>query len=426
MDSAEEHLVQSTLSLTDTHLCAVPRSSPFLIRTMSVLWRQLVCGNGDPDLLWANPASHTPLRVHSFASILHLLGGSCLYFSKNGVTEVDGVRRWNMTALGHVIALVFDERNLFGEQALEAVDFEYWTGLLTPNSKLGKRKSPRKGRHVRNNFELFNEIHAQPSEELSDNDFLSSAAGELAGPARRRRSPSDRVLGGAPLSSAPLDRPDPNSTTGKLDTSTAKKSELKVDSKSDFQSFLRAAVADLSEDTDIVQKAKSGDQSGSAAAKSMIKAFRGVSADSSRRWMTMPAPGGLSTIRESEALSPIRESEGGDDFGTRAVDNFGISALTLTDIHEDQVTKPTEELDNRVAVQKQKKGVKQMRIPQKNKDKKEGSTDNDGSSSVPFLLKSDEEIETAGLPFLDVIGQSLGLRYVPTVVYFHFLRYSTS
>jgi hypothetical protein len=330
-----------------------------------------------------------PLRLHSFASILHLLTGACMYFGKNGVTEVDGSRRWNLLTLGRVVALVFDENLLFGEQAVEDVDDEYWATILDTNDKTKKRKSPRKGRHVRNNFELFNEIHAKPSVELNDKDFLSSVAGELAGPARRR---SDTGLSPSSISV----------TDGEAI------GEIKVDSKSDFQSFLRAAVADSSGDNDIVQKDRTVAKSGSAAADAMISSFQNASNDRSRRWMTMPAPGGLSTIRESETLSPIRENHDGNTSDTVAVDSFGISTVKLKDIPETGTMPDSIELDHHVAVQKQKKGVKQMRIPQKKQNGDKPSED--APSSVPFVLSTDEEIETAALPFLDVIGQSLGIR----------------
>ena len=89
----------------------------------------MINGNGEPDLAWANPAASLPLRVHAFATILHLVGSSTIYLSKNGVTLVDGVSSWNVVVLGRVLALLFDEKKLFGAKSVELLDEEIW--LLT-------------------------------------------------------------------------------------------------------------------------------------------------------------------------------------------------------------------------------------------------------------------------------------------------------
>ena len=123
---AEDKLLESTIDITKHQLCSLPRSTNHLLRIMSVLWKALITGNGKPDLVWANPSAPLPLRVHCFATILHLLGAASLYMSKNGVTQVDGVSKWNVVTLGRVLALCFDEAKLFGHQAVEAFDGEEW------------------------------------------------------------------------------------------------------------------------------------------------------------------------------------------------------------------------------------------------------------------------------------------------------------
>ena len=95
----EESLVEPTIAITDHQVCTVPRSTGHLLRIMPLLWRSLICGDGEPDLIWANPGASIPLRVHSFATILHLVGATSLYMSKNGVTQVDGTSKWNVVVL---------------------------------------------------------------------------------------------------------------------------------------------------------------------------------------------------------------------------------------------------------------------------------------------------------------------------------------
>jgi hypothetical protein len=438
-DMLEEHLLQSTLSLTDHHLCSVPRSSPFILRTLSILFRQLLCGNGDADLVWANPASLIPLRIHSFASILHLLGGTCLYLANNGVTEVDGVRKWNMVTLGRVVALLFDERKLFGELAVEDIEEKYWVELLNPTKKkvesAKNRKSPRKGRHVRNTFELSDVNEIQPREELGDRDLLSSLAGELAGPKRGKRAPSttrsENAFGSSLMPFSPFSAefaktsggPSPEEITTEktsIEGTSSRKSDFKIDSKSDFQSALRAVQADSEEDVDRVER------DSTRAADAMMQGFTGLPNKSSRsKFFTMPAVRsgglGLAVIREQAGLSTIEESEDGDDSDAFTGEGLGLlPQFRGTEVPSKEQKDP---FDNSAAIQNLKQGRKQFRIPNINKEKKEEpevekkeeiTTETEASAPpVPSVVpNSDEEIETAGLPFLDVIGQSLGLGYV--------------
>ena len=404
----EEHLVQATISTTDPHLCSVPSSSPFLMRTMSILWRQFICGYGQPDLVWANPASVIPLRIHSFASMLHLLGGACLHLAKNGATQLDGKGKLNITTLGRVIALLFDEGKLFGRQAFEAVEEDYLDKLSAGQPASPNRKSPnRRGRHVRNTLDLYNQIQEVRNQESGgDRDIISSIAGELVSsvaPSRRPKEPEERgidLFGEMKALETSWERGSPSMLQGNVE----KKEDVKIDSKSDFQSALRAAVASSDEDFDRVQSGGTG----AAAAHAMISAYSNLPSGSSRMWMTAPAAGrSLSTIREFDEADESSEMlrEDSEELPTPLVTKLESSPA-----------------DNDNAIAKQKKGVRQFRIPNFDKDKREKdktdvetsstSASIQSSSTVASIPASDDEIETAGLPFLEVIGKSLGMGYV--------------
>ena len=391
-DKLEDHLIQCTLAITDMHMCSVPKSSPFLLRTFSILWRQLICGPGEPDLTWANPASMPPLRLHSFASILHLLGGACLYFSKNGVKQLDGVKKLDVVTLGRVMALLFDERNLFGNQAFEEIDEELWTGILRGNeSKPVKRKSPKKGRHVRTTLDLFNKIQdVQPREDMGDRGMVISAAGELASPvAPKKHTVLEKLLGGEQHKIDNLFPVQSLEQKGQSDESKSDSAQpsFKIDTKSDFQSALRAAAAIADDDFERVQS------DGEGAAIAMVQAFGSVSSSNSRGWLTAP---------NTRALSTIQESDDGDESDAIFEGNESLSAALVVEIGPQS---PADKNTSQEGLVRKKEGVRQFRIPHLEK----GKIEEGRPLTIPSVPKSDEEIETAGLPFLDVIGKSLGV-----------------
>jgi hypothetical protein len=404
----EDNLVLCTVSITDSQRCPIPRSSPFLLRTMSILWRQFVCGNTEADLAWANPTSLIPLRIHSFASVLHLLGGACLYFSTNGATQLDGGGKWNVSILGRVVALLFDEKKLFGSQAVEEIDEDFLMGLVNGlTSKSGSppcRKQMRKGRHVRNTMDLYNQIQdTKPRDRVSDEDVSSfSVEGltsstmpfmrQLQAKGNQRDGDSSKpepVPATVYLEETSSEIPIPNTTS----YSNREKSDIRIDSKSDFQSALRAAAALSGDDFDRVQNDEA------EAAHAMIKAFGGVSNTGGRLWMTAPTARALDTIRE-----------GDDDAEPLLEDSFSNALVT-------KIESPAEDeihtMDEQTVRQGQKKGVRQFRIPHSKKEKLDGDTSSTIASVDTHLTSNSvpmsDDIESVGLPFLDVIGRSLGM-----------------
>lgn len=396
-DSLEAHLLQSTSSMTDNLRCPVTSSSPFLLRALPILWRQMVFGHGEPSLVWSNPGSLIPLRLHSFASILHLLGGTCLYLSKSNVTEVDGVRKWTMACLARVVALLFDEKKLFGDQSKEAVDRENWSLILhSGNNHAGistTQSRTRRGRHVRSRLDLSQRgSEGDPTLEVRENDILSTVAGALAGPLRGMHKRDNSIESFKPNASEASDG---------IDT--------RVDSKVDFQNALRASLAEYTEeDFDRVQSTTT---SGTSA--TMMQALSSLSGNGNPRFMSMPA---------SRTLTTISETDDGEDDTADFEGNAHDS-----DIDDAVVIETSHTLGNDSAVKKQARGVRQMRIPVRRIPKQnivEVETDTldgpdftnnflppvDRISTSATLPPSDDDLEKLKIGFLDAIEENRGMR----------------
>jgi hypothetical protein len=384
----EDKMIESAIDITKPQLCALPRASLHLWRVMPVLWRSLICGSdGEPDLVWANPSAPIPLRVHCFATILHLLGAASMYMSKNGATQVDGVSKWNVVTLGRVLALIFDEQKLFGPQAAEAFDPETWKTPAEKEAEVKPGKAAKKRRHVRQTYDLFNDM---PSRD--DPETFGSLSLSLGLPSSQTTQVETKSTGGSSSGMAGMkgqfnfEPPDGPSTRSR---------DVKIDSKNDFQSALRAAASD--DDFDRPES------DGAEAAQAMIQAFSSIGGGSSRRWMTAPSRG----------LSTIRETDDGESFGNKTRENV---ESRLNEQSE------TDSFDSEFVLDGPKRNVKQMRVPKLQKSatlnpatmaalkpEPQEMHSIDSSSTLP---RSDEEIENAGTAFLDVIGKSLGIRYV--------------
>jgi hypothetical protein len=307
-----------------------------------------------------------------------------MYMSKNGASQVDGVSKWNVVTLGRVLALVFDEQKLFGRQATEAFDPETWK---TPAEKEAEAKHGRatskKRRHVRQSYDLFNDM--PPREDLGSPS--SPTKGPSSATQVETRSTGSSLPGMAGTKGHfDFEAPDGPSTRSR---------DVKIDSKNDFQSALRAATSD--DDFDRPES------DGAGAAQAMIQAFGGIGVGSNRRWMTAPSRG----------LSTIRESDDGESFGNKMREN-------VESFSDEQAE--TDSFDSELVLNATKRTVKQMRVPKLQKSATLNPTTMASLKSEPKellpmdssnTLPRDEEIENAGTAFLDVIGKSLGLRYVP-------------
>lgn len=421
--SLDERLLESTIAITDNQLCSVSRSTGHILRILSRLWRTLICGNGEPNLAWANPGTSTALRVHSFATIVHLVGVTSQYLAKNGQTQLDGSKKWSVAVFGRIVALLFNEGTLFGSRAIEAFDEVYWSSPEAMNRTTVKRNSPtkktlpKKRRHFRNNYDLFNDMPPRdipkPTETI---EIISSTAGDLASPPQKRA-----LVPGLILSSDRLERYD--------DLVAAKEERKQVDSKLDFQQAFRAANVEadtdvhpstssidstamsmkgmvVSEDDDPSVQTNHATKGGASSGKAFVQAFGDVSGGS-RRWMTAP----------TNILLTIPESEHGDDSDNELQGTDISLAINVVESQKGpQYTQKHDGSDEIVTgVTKQTKQMRRPRRPLKEStvdtDLSAAAKDND-PSETPLLLTSEDEIFTKGSAFLDTIGASIGMRYV--------------
>jgi hypothetical protein len=398
----ESQLLDLVIDVSKHQLCSVPQSSSHLWRIMSLLWRLLVFGTGEPDLIWANPSSPLPLRVHSFATIIHLIGSTSMYLSKNGVTLVDGISGWNVATLGRVVALMFDERRLFGDQATEVLDEEMWlhgdsTNGTSRVDSASERRSLKR-RHVRQTYDLFNDMPPRGNDRTQD--FESPQAGTLHSPSRSLRSPHKAREDSVETATTKAPWLDDTKVKPGVDPVEAPESKrtVKLDSKSDFQSALRAAASE--EDPDGFE----GD--GGRAARAMIQAFGGSAPSGSKRFLTAPNRA-LSTIREAAGNEDIDDVDCAlvDDESKVTASTFDTNLSDADQSHDDSVLNAV------------KKSVKQFRVPNRGKPELAHDVGVDFESELTKTCRdstpsTDDEIETAGTAFLEVIGKSLGVRYV--------------
>ncbi|KAG7374623.1 Dock homology region 2 domain containing protein [Nitzschia inconspicua] len=417
-----KRLMISTVDIAKSDMCSVSDISTHLLRVAKQLWKITIVGTGNHDLEWANPASTLPLRVNAFATLLQILGSSTLYMSKRGVTQLDGSSKWNFVALGRVLSLLFDEEKMFGIHGEEAISEDLlarFSGSRREDTKVQNIKK-RSKRHVRSNFEFFNNGAAGGGTEslgaVSEGEMVNSSPD-------RRSSASDLVAVPRPESSD--DDSSPLLTLERRDRQNLEDDTPKVDSLADFRSALHAGTRD-GEFDDGIHK---GQFTGNTAADSWIKAFGGSSGGASRRWMTAPSPG-LATIRE----------DGGVDEEEDEVDGDTASKLVG----------PLDQLSSEI--RPSKNPVRQFRVPKRSKnssstsgEKLDEGAGNDSKGPFPpsgeelaftltppkllpvhsldkkedsrekakkrgqTLPTTDADMINAGSSFLDAIEKSLGL-----------------
>ena len=411
-----DKLLISTVDISKPSLCSVADISGHLLRIVLQLGKVVVCGIGEPDLAWANPESIIPLRVHSFATLLQLLGSSTLYFAKRGLTQLDGSNKWNFLSLSRVIALLFDEGMLFGDQAKEFFSSDFLAGLkqdiekkgavvtngsdssldggLSPE-RLQRPPKEKRRRHVRSNFEI-NHMALEGVANSADFDFSKGTSAtwsastfesmktsrdekifQSLAPAANldqlvafpRDAESNEALGTNGFSKSST----PESKYEKPGTKSAP-SEIKLDTKFDFQRLVQAGSADGDGDFPTSK--------GANAALAMIHAF-GSAPTGSRKWMTLPAP----------ALATIREDSTGDG----SEDEMG-------QVNTSSAKKgPLDSLDPELFLRPPGTAVKQMRVPKLSKK----STAPQNEIAATSEKKDDFGTSKEEPSFLELIGRSL-------------------
>ena len=330
-DSSQEseRLQISVVDIAKASICPVSGLSDHLLRVISRLWKTIVCGCGEVNPRWANPGSFLPLRVQAFATLLQVLGTTSVYFSKRGVTQLDGSSKWNLILLGRILALVFDEKDLFGETAEESLDERFLSSIRGKGESLNEERRS----NVQSRFGTSNVYF----DAATRADFIGS--NHVYG-----------VLDSQNLISSVSMTPSPKAVGAVSDFNgdmvSSEFDAIKVDSVTDFRSALKAGFGEIDDDAPIFD----GSQTGSKAAISLVKAFSGPQG-MNRRWMTAPVPG-LATICED-----------GDDGGDESSNVPSPAAVRIQD--------PMDSLDTELVVRAAKSPVKQMRVPKVSKKSSE-------------------------------------------------------
>jgi hypothetical protein len=443
-----DKLLISTVDISKPSMCSLSDVSSNLLRIILQLWKIAIAGTAESDLEWANPNSIIPLRIHAFATLLQLLGSSTVYLAKRGFTQLDGTNKWNLISLSRVLALLFDEGTMFGEHAEEPISRGFLAALDNSSkdptdtqkktsdtqkktSDIQKKTSDeKKRRHVRSNFEFLNNSDSLLGDDSSANNVYGGSDILFSG-----RSHGSDFLSGARQESKPnakLDKPF-LARSKSADAVPSSTQTSWVDSVNDFKSALESGYREETESDELIHD--SGSSSGNAAAQAMIKAFSGP-AVGSKRWMTAPAPN----------LATISEDAAGD-------------ASAYDQVESQKNLGPLDSLDTELFLKPSKIKPKQMRVPNlktkgaqskddtdvapdnQEKDKPNGPMLEDISFSIArvgsgdsaeestveekeknqpragkvrenTLPTTDDEIESAGISFLEAIERNFGLRQV--------------
>jgi hypothetical protein len=409
-DSDEmQKLLLYTIDVARPSLCSPSESSAHFLRIFGQLMRTIVSGNGTPSVVWANPASAIPLRMHAFATLLQILNGINTYMVRNGCTQLDGKSRWNLMQLGRVVAMAFDEEKLFSNFEAcpgEVFSLDAWKamyidpGFSKSSESASKEESSRAQRRNRREKTLPRQprtaeaTNSEGSHTALKDDSFAELLAALATPVENESSENQDLETSASL-------PDSDETSSPpKEEAVEQSSDFKIDSKSDFQNNLWAGSADSSTLSSV---------SGSTVAQSMIQTY-GVGPSSRRKWMTAPTSG-LATIPEDTDRTGSDLNESVSDLG--AV----VTALSPERPEDRKIDSDTEVvLGDPIIVEK--KTTKKMRVPRvtksvgkEAKEQKSASLDSRSTSSLT-VPSTDEEILTAGTAFLETIGKNLGYRYV--------------
>jgi hypothetical protein len=375
----EEDLMQHTMNVAKSAMCPPYELVTHFLRINFQLWRTLVCGVGEPSLLWANPRTMTALRLHSFSSLLHILNAISLCLAKVGVTELNGRGKWNTAMMSRVVLMLFDEESFFSGPN-EQLELEKEKLCQSPS---GNIQEP-----IIDDVGIFHDSFCSEKEIMKDeeitNDILQKASFppiepnlELSNGPAQSSSQDDINIFELEDKPAPLRARSSSAPNAKF---------LKIDTKTDFQTALNSTISPTS-----------GSPFGNASS--------GPAANR-RKWMTAP----------SSSLATIQE------------DNDKIDERHESSISENpnESGEQGDALDTELFKTKANK-VKQFRVPKLQQQSSgkipscdsyesntvetesiatEKNTDTDSSEKV--VPKTDKEIADAGTAFLDMVGKNFG------------------
>ena len=103
-------LISLLSDLTKLSLCPCIEHVLQFFRVTSLLLSYTISGpSGKYDASYCDPNSFTPLRLHSFSTLLNIWWQIVLFLQKCGVKQLDGRRKWNIYMIAKMVGLVWSE-----------------------------------------------------------------------------------------------------------------------------------------------------------------------------------------------------------------------------------------------------------------------------------------------------------------------------
>ncbi|KAL7554277.1 hypothetical protein ACHAWF_017721 [Thalassiosira exigua] len=384
----ERKLLEPVVSLTKSSKCPHGDLMAHMVRVVAQLWRTAVSGAGEPSILWASPEALIPLRLNAFATLLHTVSSASHHMAKSGLRQLDGNATWDLSALGKLSSMLFDESEIMGGPLEHAQQIR----PPSPKKPLTNRPSILSGR-AKTSAEK--DLHSpRPSIVARYSSEESPTVSD------KKTFDVDAMLG---LDATPQ-RSDVTANNAVESVSddtlavTSGEAGFKVDSKNDFMSALRTAVSLDDSNPELPRQS-------TTRADPFIKPKR-----QERRWMTLPL-NALATIQENDGddrvgsvgdLQPtIQPPKNGDSIDTelvlkagekQAMKKFRVPQVAPQVKPSDNAEQLSSFLDS-LAPPKQEKAIDDKpRAPEKQRT----------------LPKDDKDIEAAGTAFLDSLSKSMG------------------
>lgn len=361
---AERNILGHTIDISNTSTCPTQELVKHFLRVNMHLWRTLVCGTGEPSLLWSNPASIIALRLHTFSCLINILNSMSVYFTKSNLTELDGKGKWNMALTSKIVTMLFDEEKFFVSPP------ELWT-QKNPSLTNDKHLIDDNSKKQCESKEPDKKTPQRLTDSISSLEFDFSNSKLLSNNHTKISSQDDMKL--LEFDSKPI-------PLRARSSSAPNANGLKIDTKIDFQAALNSMT--------------SPNSSSSFGSASLPAANR-------RKWMTLP----------SSSLATIQEDN------DKMIENQDNSTATDPIDHGDALD--TELFKTKTST------VKQFRVPKLKKtskstsvesleehifddDKAPNITMNENQGITKVVPKTDKEIADAGTAFLNDLGKRLG------------------
>ena len=99
--TSEERLFQLTVEVSSPAMNSGADMCSHILCIASHLWKAMIIGTGEHDLLCANPASSLPIRFRFFASLVQLISLVSSFMAKHGMSQLNGLSRFNVGSSPH-------------------------------------------------------------------------------------------------------------------------------------------------------------------------------------------------------------------------------------------------------------------------------------------------------------------------------------